>query len=204
MAASAKKVELAPVINLTKPNKGSTKGGSPKLEIKGLEAVVARMRQRHMQIESMTTEQKLDETGMLTTVKEQRLSSEEAGQFYKVVLVDSADGIPAKVIFKNMYSKIDVSHEPELREHLKNGYDPLFEVRYDVKLRDNGNATYEKLKQLLGTNFELLFEVTPFISPKDEFMERRAQMRPMLDKKVNQVLDTVVEQAQYKPQVSFK
>ena len=204
MAQTAKKTELAPVINLTKPNKSSTTGGSPKLEIKGLEAVVARMRQRHMQIESAQTEQKLDEEQMLGAVKAQRLTSEEAGHFYKTIVVDSADGIPAKIIFKNMFKQIDTCHETELREHLKKGYDPLFETKYEVKLRDNSAATYEKLQQLLGNNLTLLFEVTPFIAPKDSFMEKRAQMRPLLDKKVNTVLDSVVDQAQYKAQVSLK
>jgi len=201
MSAATK---LAPVISLTKPNRGSTKGGAPKLEIKGLEADVAKMRQRHMQIESLETEQALDEEKLLTTVKEQRLSSEVEGQFYKNVLVDSADGIPAKIVFKNMFKQIDCCHEPELREHLKKCYDQLFEVRYSVKLRENNAVTYEKLKQLLGSNLELLFEVTPFISPRDEFMEKRSQMRGLLDKKTNAVLDSVTEQAQYKPSVNFK
>ena len=195
---------LAPVICLTKPNRGSTKGGSPKLEIRGLEEMVARLRQRHMQIESLETEQAIDEDQLLTKVKDERLTAEMAGDFYKSVLVDSADGVPAKVVFKNMFKQIDCCHEPELREHLKKSYDPLFEVRYSMKLRDNGKASYDKLKQLLGNNLELLFDVTPFVSPVENFLEKRAQMRPLLDKKVNAVLDSVTEQAIYKPSISYK
>ena len=198
MALRAKK-ELAPIINLTKPSK---KSDSSKLEIEGHEALVVRMRQRHMQIESLEAEQKIDEVELLEDVRASRLEAEEEGQFYKVILVNSADGVPAKVIFKNMFKQIDVAHEDELRRHLKNGYDPLFEVRYNVKLRDNTSVS--RLRELLGPNCDLLFEITPYISPKKDAMERRAQMRPVLDKKTNAVLDSVFEQAQYKPQLSLK
>ena len=193
-------MSLAPIINLTSPNKKSNK--SPNLDIEGHGERVVRMRKRHAQIESLKTEQELDKDELMEAVKSSRLEAEEEGEFYRIALVKSADDTPAKVIFKNMFKQIDIGHESELRKYLKKGYDPLFETRYSVKLRNNKSV--ERLRELLGNDLDLLFEVTPFVSPVDDFMEKRAQLRPTLDKKVNATVDNVTDQAQYQPQINLK
>jgi hypothetical protein len=191
-----------PVIQLTKPAKKGASGKTPKLEVGGLENKVVEMRKRLADIESLEAQQKLDEEDVLTKVKGKRLAAEADGDLYKTALVNSGDGVPAKVTFKNQFKQISTEHEEALRTHLKTTYDTLFTTRHDVKLRDG--VSIDQLKELLGDKLGLLFDVTPYIGVTSDFMEKRAALRRNLDKKTNAVLDSITEQAQYRPSISLK
>ena len=71
-----------------------------------------------------------------------------------------------------------------------------------MKLRDG--VSIDQLKELLGDKLGLLFDVTPYIGVTSDFMEKRAALRRNLDKKTNAVLDSITEQAQYRPSISLK
>lgn len=199
MANAALKV---PVIQLTKPSKKTSGGQTPKLEVEGFEQKVVVMRQRLAQIESLEAQQKLDEEEVLGKVKAERVEAEASGELYKTALINSADGVPAKVQFKNQFKQISTEHEGDLRTYLKNVYDTLFSTRHEVKLRDG--VSIERLREVLGDKIDVLFDVTPYIGVCPDFMEKRAALRRSLDKKTNAVLDSVVEQAQYKPSITLK
>jgi len=197
--ANAAKVQ---VIQLTKPAKKGATGQTPKLEVTGLEPQIAAMRQRLGQIESLKAQQAIDEKMVLDKVKVERVAAEADGDLYKTALVNSADGVPAKVTFKNQFKQISTEHEGDLRTALKTAYDALFTTKHEVKLRDG--VTIEQLKAALGDKLGLLFDVTPYIAPQSDFMEKRAALRRTLDKNTNKTLDSVTDQAQYCPSMSLK
>jgi hypothetical protein len=188
-------------IQLTKPNK-KTNGRKPKLEITGHTKLVQGIRRRNQKIESLQAENEIDKQTLIGVCKDERRDAEKDGDLFKTCLVSAGKQPPAKVTFTNKYKQIDTSHEEQLREALDGSYDSLFETKHTIKLRNPSD--FARLKELLGDELFRLLEVTPFIAPKQDFMERRAQMRPTLSEQTNDVLDTITDQAQFNPIVSVK
>ena len=195
----ATKKSTVPNIVLTSPTK--KKKGKDKLEVEGFEQLVVDMRQRNQEMESLKAEQALDNNNLTERVKELRIEAEKSGTVYTVALVHSADDVPAKVVFKNQFRPIDESHRPELKRHLGKTYDALFDEVEVATLRDD---KLQELEKLLGNRFDEFFDKSTHIKPKKDYMERRGELRKTLSTKVNALLDMLIEQVQYKPQLTLK
>ena len=89
-----------------------------------------------------------------------------------------------------------------LKQALGKLFDQLFVVTNELSLRDD--VSYEKAKQILGSNLDLLFDVNSRIEACDEFMEKRAQIRSSLNGKINDIIDGITKQVQAEPSVSLK
>lgn len=200
---SSKRKTRTPMLMLTKPDKSKSESKkSEKLKVKGLEELATKMQKRAQQIEVLSVEQKIDRKNLLTTVKQKRVEAEQNGKFCKTALVETNNKHPVKVTYKNAFSKINVEHEGELKSVLGNLYNSLYERHREVKLKADVDIEY--VKQLLGDKLEALFDVTEYITPKGQFMEQRAAMRPTLNNKTNDLIDNLTDQVQHSPMVSFK
>ena len=192
----SKKQEAIPTIDLV------TKPTDTKLRVKGLEVLASTMRQRACQIEMMQLEQKQDRVKLLEEVDKQRLDSEKSGKFFKSCVVECQDEMPAKVVYMNKFSKVDGEHEPALRNALGKLFDQLYIVEQRVSLREDVNVEY--IKYLLGDKFDMLFGVKTQINHSDNFMEKRANLRPSLDNKTNDFIDGLVSQVQCEASLYLK
>ena len=204
-AAKRSPAPVMPSFVLTKPgSEASSK--SDKLAVTGFEMQAARVRELQMEIDSLETDLKTEKTELIEGVGAIRKASELAGDFHKTCSVASADEQAVLVIFQDKYSKIDTKHEPALRTHLSDSkYNELFRRGADIKLRSN--TSLDALKALLGDKFEAfsnLVEVTEYLAPEREFMEKRATLRSSMTAEQNVAVDMVIDQCQYAPQVKVK
>jgi hypothetical protein len=203
--ARAKKGKVAPVIPLlTKPTSKSS--GTPKVEVFGHAELAESVRDRQVEIDSLTAEQKIDKADLIEVCKKARIEAESDGLFAKTCAVAVSDnGKPVNVVFGNKYSTVSLDHEESLQTALGESYDTLFERRAAVKLR--GDVTLADLRKTLGDKFDAfasLFEVTEFIGAKKSLLESRFALRKDLDDEANHVVDAVVEQVRYTPSVKTK
>lgn len=202
-AAVSKK---APKLILTKPNTGNKSKSSDKLSVGGHETLISSMRERLKKIDSLSAQQKKDKEVLTEAIKAYRLSEEKAGNFHKTVLVDSDDGKPGQVIFQDKFSKIDVEHEPALREGLNGNFDTLMKRAVDVKAKKG--VTLDTIKKALGpkafAKLEEVSDFTEYLTLSSDFMAKRAAVRPTLDDDTNEFIDGIVDQSQYAPSVKLK
>jgi hypothetical protein len=190
-------------LNLTGPAKKSKNGKSPKLEVQGHEQRIKKMRQLNQIIESAKVEYDQEKEVVVKDVQLKFIESERNGDAIKTALVDSADGVPAKVTRTNKAKQISTSFEQPLVELLgEQVFRTLFDTHYDLKLREG--ASFETLKQLLGEKLLSLLEITPYLATKSDYIERRAQLRPVVSENANVMLDQVSSQCLYAPMVSVK
>ena len=189
---------------LTKPKTSKSKG-TPKVEVTGLEATADAIRERQVEIDSLTAEQKIDKAELVEVCVKARIDAEAAGLFAKTCAVATTGDKPVNVVFSDKYSSIGIEHEASLQTALGGSYDDLFERKAAVKAR--GDMTEADLRKALGNKFDAfcaLFEVTEFIGAKKGLMATRAGLRKTLDADANHVVDAVVEQVRYSPSVKAK
>lgn len=199
-------VAAIPALVLTKPNKGTagTKK-KDKLHVEGLEETAAKVRERAEKIESLEAEQKVDKAKIVEVCKKERRDAEVSGDFHTTCLVESDDGKPVQVVFTNKFSKVDVTHESALKQALNGQFDTLFRKGVDVAMKDG--ITFEKLQKVLGDKFDAfaaLCDLTEYLSPDRDFMQKRAALRPALDAATNSQIDAISDQTQYTPMVKTK
>ena len=173
-----------------------------KLEVTGFESVVPQIRNIDDQVTKLQEQRQLMKDLILNRVRDVKRDTEEKGVLYKSYLIKSEDDQPAIVQYKNMFSKLDLSNEEQLKKTLNSHYDLLFETQCDVKVKNN--ADIEKLRTLLGENFDVFFSSTKYIAFKKEFMENRAAVRDKLTKPSNAMLDRWVSENQASPDLRMK
>lgn len=186
----------------TKLKQLDSKTGVEKLEVSGFESVVPQIRKIDDQVTALQEQRLQMKDLILNKVRDVKRDTEEKGALYKSFIIKSEDDAPAVVQYKNMFSKLDPSNEEEMRKVLNGHYDTLFETKHDIKMKDN--ADLEKLRALLGDNFDVFFNSTKHIAFKKEFMENRASLRDKLTKQSNVVLDRWVSQNQASPDLRMK
>lgn len=208
MARSNKTIAapIVPTLILTKPTKGTagTKK-KDKLSVTGLEKIAAKLRERAQQMESLEAEQKVDKAQVVELCRKERRDAEVAGDFHTTCLVESDDGKPVQVVFVNKFTKVDVAHEPALKQALNGQFDTLFRKGVEVKVKDD--VTLEKLREVLGNKFDALMalvDATEYLSLDREFMSKRAALRPALDAATNATIDGISDQCQQAPMVKTK
>jgi hypothetical protein len=192
-------------LTLTKPESPTEKKKSSQLIITGHETTVAKMRADQKLLDSLTDSLQEQKTDLRAAVGKVRLREEKRGRFHKTVILPSADGEDAKVIFQNKFNKIDVKHEGALKKALNGHASKLINRRFELKVKPE--TTLKALKAALGDKFEALsslIDVHEFLAISGEFMETRAQLRPNLTAEENAACDAITEQCQQPPQVRLK
>lgn len=194
---------VAPAIVLTPPTKAKSKKAE-KLEMKGFEKDVARLRALQREIESNTADFKAGRKKLVRAAKDFRLQAEQSGSFHKTLILPSEDNNPALMCFQDKYSEINVIHEDVLREGLGEHYD--FLIQKGVNINVKSGTTLQELKSALGeeafTKLKNFIEVTEYLKPVPDFMERKASLSQQLSVQTKQVLEAIIDQVQYDP--SFK
>lgn len=193
-----------PKLILTAPPSAEKKAAE-KLAITGYEDDAAAIRKKLLKLDALTTEVKELKAELIEAVTQERLDAEIAGNFHKTCAVDSTDGHPVLVIFQDKYSKISTEHEEALRAHLNSHYETLITRDYEVKVKKA--TTLDALKTALGNKwdaFAALVDVTEFLKPSNDFMQKRAELRSTMTKAENKAVDAIVEQCRNAPQVKVK
>ena len=183
-------------------NLDSSKSKTEKYTVSSLKAVVPQIRTLDGQMEKLVEQRDLMKKMILNTVKPLKEKEERAGHLYKTFIIESDDGVPATVLFKNAFSKIPADNEPEMRKNLGEHFDELYEVTTQIALRRN--VKWEDLRKVLGSKFDDFFGETKIISHKSDFMERRAELRGAAPKKVNDALDVYTKDCQATPDLRMK
>jgi hypothetical protein len=178
------------------------KNGVEKLEVTGFESVVPQIRQLDEQMVEMQEKRQNMKDLILNRVRDVKQSVEEEGAMYKSFVIVSEDDKPAIVNYKNQFSKLDPDNEEQLQKSLKDNYEDLFETRTDVKLKKNVNM--DKLRELLGDQFDVFYSTTEYIGFKKNFMENRAALRDKLNKRTNVMLDRWTVEHQTSPDLRMK
>lgn len=180
-------------LNLDSGDKSKTE----KYTVKGLEAVVPEVRKIDEQMLKLQEHRQSMKSMILNKVMPLKQKEEKAGRLYKTFVVESDDGVPAQVVFKNAFSKIPVENLEQMRKELGNNFDELYEVTRTIAPRRGVN--WDKLKKLLGSKFNDYFAETEVITHKKDFMERRAELREHVNKRTNDVLDQYTKDCQATP-----
>lgn len=190
---------------LTKPAAKKKGGRTDKLVIDTQKKRVARMRARAQEIASLAGEQAIDEEKLRAVCTRRRMEAEIEGAFFKSCLVESADGSPALVTFKDAYGKVAVEHEEALSAVLGDLY-PTF-VKRKVSASVAADFTLDELKDAFGDKFPLLnkfFKLEEALYFSGSLMETRAALRTNARKANMDTLDKIVEKVQHKPSISLK
>jgi hypothetical protein len=181
---------------------GITKKEKPKLVIKGYAATVKKIRRRMLRIAEMEEANRADKRLLISECREKRIESEKEGQFFKNCLVDGGNQDPIRITFTNKFRKIDPIHKEKLKYVIGDKFDDLFEIESKITVTDQDKIS--ELKKILGSRFEELLDVTTSITTKKDFMEKRARLRPLMDKSTNEDLDELIQELQHQPLFSTK
>jgi len=190
---------------LTKPRGGVAKKGTPKVEVLGHEKTADAIRERQVEIDSLTAEQKIDKDTLVGVCVKARIEAETHGLYSKTCEVATTGDKPVQVVFSDKYSQIGLEHETSLKSALGDSYEDLFERKASVKPR--GELNLIELRIALGDKFDAfcaLFDVTEYLGAKKGLMDTRFALRRKLDDNANHVVDAVVEQVRYTPAVKAK
>lgn len=187
---------------LTKTN-GKTKNEVEKFPIAGFEKKVPELRKIDQQIADLTEKRNTIKTEIIKKVVQNRKHWEKKGKFYKTFVIQSADGVDATVLFKNTFSKVDPSEEPEMRKTLTDKvFDELYVVTETVSLKPK--TDWKELRTALGKKADEYLKTTKHIGHTSEFMERRAEMRADLKPEINKSLDEYTDSVQATPDLRLK
>jgi len=173
-----------------------------KYEVSDLKAVVPEIRKIDEEMKELSKKREALHDMIMDRVRAIRQDEEERGILYKTFIVDSTDGVPATVMFKNVFSKLDVENEPVMRKVLGDVFDTLFKKDENMVLRKT--ASLDALREALGDKAEVFFETKEFISFEKDFMEKRAAIRKNLKPNVNAQLDKWMADNQAKPDLRLK
>jgi len=173
-----------------------------KYSLTGFEAMIPEIRKIDEEMESLNKKREEMRDMMMDRVRAIKQEEEERGILYKTFLVASADGIPATVMFKNVFSKLDVENEPVMRKVLGNTFSELF--RKDKSMVLKKTASLDALREALGDKADVFFETKEFIAFEKDFMEKRAALRKDLKPNINAQLDKWATDSQAKPDLRMK
>jgi hypothetical protein len=163
------------------------KSETEKYEVTGFEALIPEIRNLDKELEKLNEKREAMRDVMMNRIKDIKLTEEEKGILYKTFIVSSADGVPATVLFKNAFSKLDVENEEIMRKVLGDVFDTLFTKESSMQLRKG--VDLEALRKALGTLADTYFEKKEYIAFAKDFMEQRLPLRKTADKKINAQID---------------
>ena len=150
--------------------------------------------------------------GVYKYANESRRDALREGEDIRMVEVAGSGGNRAKVIWKDAYTKIKVIDEKKMRDGLgEELYGQLFHRQLDIKAqRGVSEQDFVKLVEAghsparFMQELKFLMKVTEYVSPVDDFMTKRQMIRHRISEEMNETIDDVVLQCQYKPQVRLK
>ena len=183
------------VPDLKKLSSDSTR--AEKEEITGFEETVVQLRKLDEQIEQLQQVRDGAYGFIMNSVGEAFKANCANGKLVKSYVIKSKDGVPATVLYKNAYSKLDAVNEEAMRKVLGEFFDTFYSVDTDTKMKRD--ADIKKMKELLGDRFYDFFTDTKMITFTKEFMEKKMDMRDKLPKTVAVMLDEFAKQCQSKP-----
>jgi hypothetical protein len=178
------------------------KSETEKYEVTGFEALIPEIRKVDKEIEALDGKREAMRDAMMNRIRDIKLTEEEKGILYKTFIVNSADGIPATVLFKNSFSKLDVENEAVMRKMLGDLFDTLYTKESSMQLRKG--VDLDALRKALGPLAETYFEKKEYIAFAKDFMEQRLPIRKTADKKVNAQIDKWASDCQAKPDLRLK
>jgi hypothetical protein len=178
------------------------KSETEKYEVTGFEALIPEIRNLDKEIEKLNEKRESMRDVMMNSIKNIKLVEEEKGILYKTFLVGSADGVPATVLFKNSFSKLDVENEEVMRKVLGDLFDTLFTKESTMVMRKG--VDMEALRKALGAAAETFFEKKEHIAFTKDFMEQRLPVRKTATKQINAQIDKWTSDCQAKPDLRMK
>lgn len=194
MAKTQKKIQSLDLDN--------SKSKTDKYTVSSLKGVVPQIREIDSQMTKLAELREFHKKSILNYVVPLKQKEEKEGRLFKSFIIESDDDIPAVVLFKNAFSKIPISNEPVMRENLGEHFDELYEIDSQTALKSG--VKLDELRMLLGKRFEDFFGESKYISHKKDFMERRAEMRGKVTKKVDEALDVYTKDTQATPDLRMK
>lgn len=187
---------------LVKAN-GKTKKEVDKFPITGHEKRVVELFSIEDQLAKLMQRKNDLRKEILDHVQKTRKHWEKKGKTYKTFVIQGKDGHDAIVLFKNAFSKVDASQEPEMREKLTDAvFDELYEVMEVTALQSKPD--WAELKKLLGKRADEFIKTSKHISHRKDFMEARTELRSKVSTEVNKVLDEYVQSVQATPDLRLK
>lgn len=172
-------------------------GKVEKAEVTGFEAVVVEMRRLDKEMERLAEEREKARDLIMNKVRAMFKENVDDGKLIKSYVVHSEDKVPATVLFKNAFSKLDAANEPAMREVLKDAYDSLFVGDTDIKLKKD--VDFDVLRKLLGDKFDEFFAETNYIGFQKQWMETAMELRSKLTKSQVAQLDLWQKACQSQP-----
>lgn len=176
--------------------------GVEKMEVPGFESLVPQIRKLDEQMEELANKRDMMKALIINTVRDMKQKAEVNGSLYKSFTILSEDGQNATILYKNQFSKLDPENEESMRKTLKDSFETLFENAEDVTFKKNADT--DVLRKLLGDKFEQFFSTKKYIKFCKDFMERRASLRPNLNKSTNALLDKWTSDNQASPDLRMK
>jgi len=173
-----------------------------KYDLTGFEDMVPEFRKIDEEMEKLNSKREELRGMIMDRVRAIKQEEEERGILYKTFLVASSDGVPATVMFKNVFSKLDVENETIMRKVLGNTFSELFKKDKSMSLKKS--ASLDALREALGDKADVFFETKEFIAFEKDFMEKRAALRKELKPAVNAQLDKWATDSQAKPDLRLK
>jgi hypothetical protein len=173
-----------------------------KFEVQGLEDIPTQIRELDREMEKLSESRDSMRTLIMNHVSPLMKENVTKGLLYKTYLIMSRDGVPAQVIYKNMFSKLDTSNEKVMREVLGPHFDEFFGVETSPAMKKNADLT--RLKTLLGDKYSDFFEDKSTIGFAKDFMEKRATLHSKLTKNIRDQLDGWIKEYQAKPDLRMK
>ena len=150
--------------------------------------------------------------GLYRYAHESRQDALRTGEDIRMVEMPGSGGQRAKVIWKDAYKKIKVKDEQSMKAELgEELYSQLFKRQMDIQAQKG--VSENDFLELVSQNYEpvrflqelkFLMKVSEYIAPVEDFMTKRQQLRHRLSEEANEMIDDLIVQCQYKPQVRLK
>ena len=177
-----------------------------KLQIFGLEASAAALRERARTIKDLLDKQKKGLETLVSRVAKRRKTAERQGSFHKTCTVSVGSGAAdVQVIWADKYSVLPVKSEPLLRKAFGKDYGEYFHKAAGVKPRKGKKFTIASLKEHFGDEGYAklceLFDVSEDLHISGAFMDHRFRTRAEVTAETNEYLDVIQDGAQSKPSV---
>jgi len=173
-----------------------------KYEVTGLEDIPGQIRELDQKISELNEARESMRTMIMNYVAPIMKENTTKGLLYKTYLIASRDGVPAQVIYKNMFSKLDITNEKVIREVMGVYFEEFFLVETAQMMKNNVDVN--RLKTILGDRYNDFFEDKSVVSFAKDFMEKRATLHPKLTKEIKAQLDNWTKDYQSKPDLRMK
>jgi hypothetical protein len=173
-----------------------------KCPVSGLEEIPVQIREIDKKIDELSTAREAMRTLIMNHVSPLMKENVTKGLLYKTYLILSKDDNPAQVIYKNMFSKLDITNEKVMREVMGAYFNEFFSIETTQMMKKN--ADMGRLKTILGDKYDDFFEDKSVVSFAKDFMEKRATLHPKLTKEIKAQLDGWTKEYQAKPDLRVK